>query len=67
MMRARMQTMPTTAAARETATAPPQAAQSFRLEYLTVEQLKTICRFKSLPVTGLKAELIEKLIRASRS
>jgi hypothetical protein len=40
---------------------------TFRLEYLTVDQLKTIGRLKNLPVTGLKGELIERLIRASQS
>ena len=43
------------------------APATFRMEWLTVDQLKAMCRLKNLPLTGLKGELIAKLIRSSQS
>ena len=39
--------------------------KTFRLNYLTVDQLKVLCRAHNIPMTGLKSNLIERLIIAS--
>jgi len=40
-------------------------SSTFRLEWLTVPELKAIAKMKGLPVGGLKGELVEKLTKAS--
>ena len=42
---------------------PPPA--SFRLEYLTCEQLKFVCQAKGLQTGGLKSDLVNRLTVAS--
>ncbi len=55
------------APAGDTTATRPATPATFRLEYLTVPQLQTIAGLKRLPVTGLKCELIDRLIRASHA
>jgi hypothetical protein len=47
-------------------TARETSTSVFRLDYLTVDQLKFILQKKQLPVSGLKCELIERLTKASQ-
>lgn len=43
------------------------SSTTFRLEWLTVPELKTIAKLKGMATSGLKGELVEKLTKASNS